>query len=184
MRDHRSLCSLTLTLTLTLSACVKQSTYDNALANNNLLKAQLADAQKVSPSTGSLAIAAPTPDAIAEILAFENEWMIAVQKRDAAALDRILTDDYLLLGSRGDTVTKRQYIDATVEGYVLERFSYEEPKVAIHGDTAIVCSGFTMTASFHGKTLPTSFLVHDVLIKEAGHWRVLGRHSSVPPSAK
>jgi hypothetical protein len=102
-------------LPLVLSACVKQSTYDSALSDNKALKAQLADAQKITPSAGSAAVAAPTPDATAEILAFENEWMIAVQKRDAAALDRILTDDYMLLGSSGETLTKRQYIDATVE---------------------------------------------------------------------
>src|SRR5437764_10069656 len=64
-------------------------------------------------SPGNTAMTTPTQDPRAEILAFENAWMVAVQKRDAAALDRILSDDYLLLGSTGETMTKRQYIDGT-----------------------------------------------------------------------
>ena len=123
-----------------------------------LLAAGPALAQSVPPDLGQAA------------KAFDQAQLTA----NAAALGRLLADDYLLVNSAGANQTKAQFIaDLTDPEYRLDPFSVEESITRVWGDGAILGGVTTLKGTDHGQ--PFSMKVHfaDVWAKRGGKWQVI-----------
>ncbi len=118
------------------------------------------------------------------IIGLENEWMNAVVKKDAKILDRIMADDFALLGERwaGDRelTTKENYIK-NMTSIEAKSFSFDKIIVQVRDSVAVLHCLFTFEATSNGKPWGGTVRLTDTWIKERGQWRVLARHSSRPP---
>ena len=93
-----------------------------------------------------LVAAAPADDR-SDILAVERAGDTAGVKRDVAALDRILADDFLLVWINGQISGKRDMLQAVAARKAeIDPFETEDVNVRIYGDTAVVTGRFTQTA--------------------------------------
>jgi ketosteroid isomerase-like protein len=107
-------------------------------------------------------------------LAADREFFAALVGGDAAALDRILSDDFVLVDvMRGGEIARADLISVVGEG--LLRFEGIEPdgvKERRHGATAIV-SGRTRMAGWYGEAsfAIDSRYVH-VFVEQDGRWRL------------
>src|SRR5256885_10033152 len=93
---------------------------------------------------GLAAIATPVahglpPDDAAAVAALDTEYQAAVKHNDAATMDRILADDFVLVTGRGQTFSKADLLrDARNKTSVYEHQEEIEQKVRVWGDTAVV----------------------------------------------
>src|SRR6266571_2873332 len=71
---------------------------------------------------------------IDELLA---EWTAAERAGDAAALDKLLTDDFVGVGPLGFTLSKREWLDRYDGGLRYETFGLEDVQVRGYGDAAL-----------------------------------------------
>jgi ketosteroid isomerase-like protein len=114
-----------------------------------------------------------------EVLAVAREWMDAYRHNDAAALDRILANDYMLTDSRGNRTTKADDLAAARAGSV--HYDVYEPsdlRVRLYGDTAILTGKNRLRGTTDGKPFELEITFTDTLSRIDGRWRAVAAHVS------
>ena len=123
-----------------------------------------------------------------EIRKLAHEWLDAGRRRDPAALDRILADDFLISGwqPEGRLADKQYYIEDCLKPVDIQQgsYSYDRWKVRIYGETAVVHCVLDIHALVDGHEWGAEVLVTDVWVKERDAWRVVSRHTSPIMRAK
>jgi ketosteroid isomerase-like protein len=116
------------------------------------------------------------------IIQLEKEWVEALVKADAVALERIYSDTLTYTHSSAVTDSKASYIANLKTGktkYVsLER---EDVKVRVYGNTALHTSKTNISLVTDGK--PNSFAVKmlHVYVKEGKDWRMVAHQTTRLP---
>ena len=120
------------------------------------------------------------------LLARENEWMNAWQRRDHAAADAILAEEFILVSSLGgETFSKAQWLDGAMGPMRCESFQFDEVRVLGYGDAAVVVSRYHQVAEARGKSWNGRFVMTDVWIFRSERWQVATRHATwldAPPA--
>jgi ketosteroid isomerase-like protein len=116
-----------------------------------------------------------------EIDRVEQELIDALEQKDAAALDRIITDDFVIAGETladklGD---KELYLGDCLASGPIEKASasYDRMKLRVYGNTAIVNSIFKYQVTIEGKEYSGAFLATRVWVKNDEHWQLVTVHS-------
>jgi ketosteroid isomerase-like protein len=111
----------------------------------------------------------------------EEEWATAFIKRDGAALNRILAEDYYIIDPNGSVGNKAQTIeDITSGNTVFESIKYDDLNVRVYGTFAIVTGGETVTVRSNGQSSTVTFRFTDVFTLRRGQWQAVS--SQLTPS--
>ncbi len=116
----------------------------------------------------------------------DTEYQAAVKANDAAAMDRILADDMVLITGRGKVFTKADLLkDARDKSTTYEKQDELEQKVRVFGDhTAVVTALLWIKGTSEGKTSDRKLWFSDTYVKTPKGWRyVLGQASIALPDA-
>lgn len=105
----------------------------------------------------------------------EEEWANALIKRDQAALERILADDYFIIeptGSTGDKAGSLRSIKT--DSLAIAAIKFEDLKVRAYGNYAIVTGGEVVTtrASNHQES-KSGYRFTDVFALRRGRWQAV-----------
>jgi len=93
-----------------------------------------------------------------EILALEQQWRTAQLNNDVAAMDRLLSDDYLGITAGGDVLTKTQQLDRMRSRAIsLTSLELSDIKIKLVGQIAIVSSLARSTGNSDEGPLDGSF---------------------------
>jgi uncharacterized protein (TIGR02246 family) len=106
-----------------------------------------------------------------QIRALEDERNQAILNGDAAALERMTSDDYTFITLRGELRTKSEI----VKGFKSGSFKYEsrtitDLNIRVYGDTAIVTGQATQKGAERGKDYSGSYRFTRVYVKQKGQW--------------
>jgi peptidylprolyl isomerase len=113
----------------------------------------------------------------------EEEWATAFIKRDAAALGRILADDYYIIDPNGSASDKAQTIQGITSGeFAFESIKYDNLKVRVYGAFAIVTGGEVVKMRSGGQTSTEAFRFTDVFALRRGRWQAIS--SQLTPSSE
>jgi ketosteroid isomerase-like protein len=110
-----------------------------------------------------------------EIRRLDDEARDAVLRGDATAMDRLLSEDYLVTNPYDQVLGKRQLLEAIRAGRI-RHASYERQieQLRVHGSTAIVMGQETV--------VDTGLVIHrrytEVWMKAAGRWQAAARHAN------
>ena len=109
-------------------------------------------------------------------------WMDAWRRDDRETLEAILAPEFTLISARTDRPVDRAAWLALLDTVRAESFHYDDLRVRLFGDAAVVTSRMTQSAVVGGQRWDGSFLLTDVWIRRHGRWQVVARHSSTPPA--
>lgn len=113
------------------------------------------------------------------LIRLKHEMGQAYVVRDIAALERLYADDYTVTDSEGNTTNKTQEIDRLRTGKsTYESTSYEDVKVRVYGDTAIVAGRGTVKGRNADGPFHTEYHSTNVFVKQKGVWRAVAAHIS------
>lgn len=117
----------------------------------------------------------------AELLALERRWDEAIVRRDAAALETILADDFLLIGPNGAVADKAALIKgvADPDGVSFDPFETEDVRVRVYGEVAILTGHFTQTAHLGPRSETVQLAYTDVYHRTPQGWRAVSAHATV-----
>ena len=106
-----------------------------------------------------------------EIKALEEARNRAIVSGDAAALDRMTSDDYTFITLRGELRTKAEI----VKGFQSGSFKYDSRTISdlsirVFGDTAVVTGRSTQKGTENGKDYSGDYRFSRVYVKERGQW--------------
>jgi len=151
------------------------------------LHAVCAVALGLAPNTRAQSTACEsTSDAVQAVA---REFWSAYNRRDLAALDRVLDDELLFIGNQGTAATKAQFLEAfrapegSFESRSAERM--DDVRTILAGNTAIVSFNrrWTMTFKNVGVTNAATARLTETLSCRDGRWRVLVYQETVVPNA-
>jgi ketosteroid isomerase-like protein len=127
--------------------------------------------------------APPAPQVLEQELArLSDDWMRAVWDKDDAALNRLMTDDFVLL-SPGGSKKRQNRPDwlRTARMAGSGECAYSNIHIQSFGDYAILAAELSCKGDFHGIGLEANSVVADVWVKRAGSWKVASRIASTSP---
>jgi ketosteroid isomerase-like protein len=120
------------------------------------------------------------PEAVEQILKqLERDWTQASLKKDIAALDKIMADDWVSIDFQGKAVTKAETLANLKAGLpATQAAGIGEMKVRIFGDSAIVTGSDTEKSTLQGKDVIDKYLWTDVFVKRDGRWQAVASQST------
>jgi ketosteroid isomerase-like protein len=106
-----------------------------------------------------------------QLLTFEEEFSQAVATNDAAAIERFVADDWVIVDADGRVIDRAQFFNV-IESGALSHESMEstDVEVRLHGDTAVVTGITTSKGQFMGQGFATRERATDVLARLDGRW--------------
>ena len=113
------------------------------------------------------------------LIQMEHEWSEADVHKDAAALNRILAEDWTGIDFEGAVLSKAQALrgirsdSASLESTVLR-----DMKVRVYGNTAIVTGSDTEKGEYHGQDSSGKYLWTDVFVRRNGRWQAVSSQST------
>lgn len=107
------------------------------------------------------------------VMQLEHDWYDASLKNDAAALDKILADDWVGQGPPGATTKTQAMADIKAGNSKMESGTLGDLKVRVFGDTAIVAGSDVNKSSYKGKDTSGAWNWTDVFVKRQGRWQAV-----------
>lgn len=113
------------------------------------------------------------------LIQMEEDWSQADVKQDAAALNRILADDWIGIDFEGTMLTKPQALKGIGSGSgSLQSTVLRDMKVRVYGNTAIITGTDTERGEYHGKDSSGKYLWTDVFVRRQGRWQAVSSQST------
>jgi ketosteroid isomerase-like protein len=107
-----------------------------------------------------------------DVAALDTEFQAAVAKNDAATMDRLLADDYILVSSKGTVETKADLLKEARDGKtVYTRQDDSQQTVRIWGNTAVLTALLTAAGTEDGKPFEYHVWFSDTYVCTASGWR-------------
>ena len=117
-----------------------------------------------------------------EIIKLEQTVTNAQFKKDRAALERLLADDYLYTHSNGSVLNKAQEIAESMSSDVQWTDSkFADLKVRVFGDVAVLTGRQTIQGTAKGY-VPGPRRITDIFVKRSGHWQWAGGQATLEPT--
>ena len=117
---------------------------------------------------------------IEEVREFECAWGFAYIRRDTAALEQILADDYTFTDPLGGVTDKRRNLDYISSGLCrIEDTHSRDVCVRIYGETAVVTALSIFKASYKGVSVRGRYQYTDVLVRRQGRWYAVASQATL-----
>jgi len=133
------------------------------------------------------AAAASVADDQKVIAALDTEYQAAVKANDAATMDRLLADDFVLVVGSGKTFNKADLLKEARSGETqYEHQEDTEQTVRVWGDTAVVTAKLWEKGTEAGKPFDKTLWFSDTYVRTPKGWKyVFGQASlALPASGK
>src|ERR1043166_9070152 len=138
----------------------------------------------VALSLGSATDLNASSDEDAKIVAaLDTKYQAAVKSNDAATMDQILADDFVLVNGRGKVSSKADLIESARKKEVTYERQDEEPgtqKVRMWGETAVVTALLWIKAVQGGKPIDYKLWFSDTYVRTPTGWRYVFGQASLP----
>jgi ketosteroid isomerase-like protein len=123
-------------------------------------------------------------DSDATIVArLDTEYQAAVKKNDAATMDRLLADDFVLVTGSGRIYTKSDLLQEARSGRMIyERQEDTAQKVRVWGDTAVITAKLWAQGTESGKPFEYTLWFSDTYVRTSTGWRYVFAQASSPLS--
>lgn len=107
----------------------------------------------------------------------EKQLLEAVQKKDKAALQAMLTDEFAIHMPDADPLASEDWLDSVMsKDFILKRFVLRQMSVADLGGAAVVSYDRLQESTFAGQNDGGEFYVVDLWKKDGENWKLADRH--------
>lgn len=117
------------------------------------------------------------------VAALDTKYQAAVKANDAATMDQVLADDFVLVTGRGGVFSKADLLDSARKKEVTYEHQDEEPgtqKVRVWGNTAVVTALLWIKSIQKGKTADYKLWFSDTYVRTPTGWRYVFGQASLP----
>jgi uncharacterized protein (TIGR02246 family) len=117
------------------------------------------------------------------VAALDTKYQAAVKANDAATMDQILADDFVLVTGRGSVFSKVDLIDSARKKEATYERQDEEPgtqKVRVWADTAVVTALLWIKSVQGGKPADYKLWFSDTYVRTPTGWRYVFGQASLP----
>ena len=122
----------------------------------------------------------PQSDDASKIVAMENLWNQMQLNHDAAAMEKMLDDDFVLTDYDGSLLNKSQFLESVKDPSIkLTMEMSEGMKLHQHGITVVITGATREKGTQNGKAFAHNGRFTDTWIKKDGKWLCVASHLGV-----
>jgi ketosteroid isomerase-like protein len=116
------------------------------------------------------------------LMQMERDWGAAEMKKDFAAVEKILANDWVGIDYDGQIVPRADAIAHLKSGQSrLQSEEISDMKVRVYGNTAVVTGRDTEKSADRGKDSSGKYVWTDVFVLRNGRWQVVASQSTKVP---
>lgn len=120
-------------------------------------------------------------DDVKIVAALDTQYQAAVEKSDAATMNRILADDFILVTGSGKTYTKSDLLQEARSGQTTYQHQIDtEQKVRVWGDAAVVTAKLWEQGTTDRKPFDYKLWFSDTYVRTPTGWRYVFGQASLP----
>lgn len=128
-----------------------------------------------------LVASANSADDARKVAALDTEYQAAVKNNDAATMDRILADDFVVVIGSGKIYTKADLLQmARTRRVQYEHQEDSDQTVRVWGDTAVVTAKIWLKGIDEGKPFDWHLWFSDTYVRTPAGWRYVHGQASLP----
>ncbi len=121
-------------------------------------------------------------DTIATLTRQAEAWDKAIVRKDRAAIEANMADDFRQIDGQGQVETKQSFVDDLVStDLVIEPYTVEDFDIRLYGDVALLCGRTRMTGSYQGKPFKSHYRYIDIYVRRDGRWKIVSVQISKMP---
>lgn len=128
-----------------------------------------------------LAASSNSADDAKTVAALDTEYQAAVKSGDAATMNRILADNFVVVTGSGKVYTKADLLGmARTRSVQYEHQEDSNQTVRVWGDTAVVTAELWAKGADQGKSFDFHTWFSDTYVRTAGGWQYVHGQASLP----
>ena len=120
---------------------------------------------------------------VAALTAQADRWDKAIVRKDRAAIEHNMAEDFRQIDGSGNVETKSSFVndlvspDLQIDPYVVEDF-----EVRIYGDVALLSGRTRMSGRHKGKQFTSHYRYIDIYVRRGGEWKIVSVQISRIPN--
>jgi ketosteroid isomerase-like protein len=163
---------------LCLATLLLLTAFAFAQANNSTEQSGTMGQSSSTAQSGSMGQSGSASGDEQQLLDIEQQWADAMTSGDAAAIQRIEADSYVLTEGDGTKMTKQDDVNGLKSGDV----KYQSAKVSdlkanVNGDTGTVTGRIALKGTDKGKDISGTYEFTDTFAKKDGTWQAVSTKS-------
>ena len=112
-----------------------------------------------------------------ELAALERRLIVAVQRKDLDTLNEIWLDEYFGTAPNGQTVRKKDLMEAVKDGVIkVDSIEPEDLYVRLFGDVAVMTGKTAVVATVLDEPYRSNVRGTGIFVKRNGKWHIAGVH--------
>jgi len=115
-----------------------------------------------------------TTDTAALLTAQADRWDKAIVRKDRAAIEANMADDFRQIDGAGNVESKTTFVDGLVDpGLTIDPYTVEDFDVRLYGDVALLSGRTHMTGMYQGNPFASHYRYIDVYVLRDGAWKIV-----------
>lgn len=111
---------------------------------------------------------------ISKLTAQADAWDAAIVRKDRAAIQANMADDFRNFDSNGRLLGGKAFVDELVSPDIsINPYKVEEFDIRLHGDIALVSGRVMMTGQYKGEPFTSHFRYIDIYANRDSEWKVI-----------
>ena len=121
------------------------------------------------------ACASPTrSDTVARLTAQADAWDKAIVRKDRAAIEANMADDFRQIDGAGNVETRRSFVDDIMSPDLrIDPYTVEDFEVRVYGDVALLSGRTRMTGAYQGTPFSSHYRYIDIYVLRSGEWKIV-----------
>lgn len=111
---------------------------------------------------------------IVQLTAQADAWDKAIVRKDRAAIEANMADDFRQIDSAGNVETKASFVDGLMSDKLeIDPYTVEEFDVRLYGDVALLSGRTNMTGRYEGEPFTSHYRYIDIYARKDAAWKIV-----------
>ena len=113
-------------------------------------------------------------DTVALLTRTADNWDKAIVRKDRAAIEANMADDFRQIDGGGNVETKASFLEGLMSPVLeIDPYTVEDFDVRLYGDVALLSGRTDMTGRYDGKPFSSHYRYIDIYVRRQGAWKVV-----------
>ncbi|MFZ6779415.1 nuclear transport factor 2 family protein [Undibacterium sp. Ji83W] len=111
---------------------------------------------------------------VAQLTKLSDDWDAAIVRKDKAAIEANMAEDFRQIDGDGDLETKTSFVNGLVSDKLeIDPYKVEDFEIRLYGSVALLSGRTRMTGRYDGKSFKSHYRYIDIYAQRDGKWQIV-----------
>lgn len=119
---------------------------------------------------------------VAQLTKLSDDWDAAIVRKDKAAIEANMAEDFRQIDGDGDIETKTSFVNGVVSDKLeIDPYKVEDFEIRLYGNVALLSGRTKMTGRYEGMPFKSHYRYIDIYAQRDGKWQIVSVQISKIP---